>query len=181
MAFALIHHFCGAVQALFGLDHLGCREAVIAQTLFAEFDQIGSVFDRPHHLVELIDPVAVAVREHRHVTTREGGLLMRDGVRRDIGIGDDAHAVIAGNLAVQFGTIRLDRLRAQVLFGFYAPCFGFDPLCRCTDLGLRFEVDALCFQRAMIDAGGDVEVNGECQSDCRRAFRSRCLFHQGPA
>ena len=46
----------------------------------AECDQIGRALHRAHNRVELIDPVAVAVRELRHVVAREGRLLMRDRV-----------------------------------------------------------------------------------------------------
>ena len=82
MAFPFGHEFGGAVQALFGLDHLAGGEAILAATVLAEFDQIGRVAHRAHDLVELLDPVAVPVRELRHVAPREGRLLMRDRVQR---------------------------------------------------------------------------------------------------
>ena len=67
MAFPFCHEFGGAVQALFGLDHRAGGEAVFAAIVLAEFDQIGRIAHRAHDLVELVDPVAVPVRELRHV------------------------------------------------------------------------------------------------------------------
>ena len=58
-------------------------ETVLAASVLAEFDQIGRIAHRAHDLVELVDPVAVPVREHRHVAPREGRLLLRDRVQRD--------------------------------------------------------------------------------------------------
>ena len=98
------HEFGGAVQALFGLDPLGCGEAVLTTSVRSEFDQIGRPLHRAHGLVELLYPVAVPVREYRHVAPREGGLLVRDRVERDERIGGDARAIVAGDLAVHFGS-----------------------------------------------------------------------------
>ncbi len=89
--------FGGAVQALFGLDHVAGGEAVLPGIVLAEFDKIGRAAHRAHHLVELVDPVAVPVREHRHVTPREGRLLLRDRVERGVRIGDDPRAILAGD------------------------------------------------------------------------------------
>jgi hypothetical protein len=60
------------VQALFGLNHLAGREAILAASVLAEFDQIWRATHRTHDVVELVDPVAVPVRELRHVALREG-------------------------------------------------------------------------------------------------------------
>ena len=65
VAFLLGHEFGGAMQALFGLNHLAGSEAVLTVSARAEFDQIGAPH-RAHDFVELLDPVAVPVREHRH-------------------------------------------------------------------------------------------------------------------
>ena len=67
MALPFRHQFGGAVQALFGLDHVAGGEAILAASVLAEFDQIGRTAHRAHDLVELVDPVAVPVRELRHV------------------------------------------------------------------------------------------------------------------
>ena len=69
-------------------------EAILTASVLAEFDQFGRVAHRAHHGVELVDAVAMPVREHRHVAAREGRLLMRDRVQRHGRIGDDARAVI---------------------------------------------------------------------------------------
>ena len=81
MALPFRHEFGGAVQALFGLDHVAGGEAVFAASVLAEFDQIGRIPHRAHDLVELLDAVAVPVRELRHVAPREGRLLLRDRVQ----------------------------------------------------------------------------------------------------
>jgi hypothetical protein len=71
MAFLFRHEFSGAKQALFGLDHVARGEAVLAASVLAEFDKIGRATDCAHHGVELLDAVAVPMREDRHVTARE--------------------------------------------------------------------------------------------------------------
>ena len=55
MAFPFRHEFGGAMQALFGLDHLAGGEAIFAASVLAEFDQIGRAAHRAHDLVELVD------------------------------------------------------------------------------------------------------------------------------
>ena len=108
MAFPFRHEFGGAVQALFRLDHGAGGEAIFAASVLAEFDQIGRIAHRAHHLVELVDPVAVPVRELRHVAPREGRLLMRDRVQPKRRIGDDPRAIAARDLAVHLGAVGLD-------------------------------------------------------------------------
>ena len=66
MAFRLGHEFGGAVQALLGLDHLAGSEADPGRALVrAEFDQLGRAPHRADDGVELLDAIAVPVREHR--------------------------------------------------------------------------------------------------------------------
>ena len=138
------------MQALFGLDHLAGGEAVLAASVPAKFDQIGSAAHRAHDLVELLDPVAVPMREHRHVAAGEGGLLMRDGVQRDGGIGDDARAIVARDLAVHFRAVGgLDP------FALDTTCL--DALRGRADLALGLQPDALRLKAAMVDARVDVE------------------------
>jgi len=64
MAFPFGHEF-GAVQALFGLDHLACGEAILVPSILAEFDQIGRMIDRANDFVELLNAIAMPVRELR--------------------------------------------------------------------------------------------------------------------
>src|SRR5690606_11322680 len=101
---------------------------------------------RAHDLVELVDAIAVPVREHRHVTPGEGRLLVRDRVQRHGWIGNDALAIVASDLAVHIGTV--GDLDAFALFA----------LRGCADLCLRLQVYALRLKTAMIDAGINVEV-----------------------
>ncbi len=54
--FALGHQFRRLMQALFGLDHVACREPLFAAHILAEFDQIGRAPHRTYDLVELLDP-----------------------------------------------------------------------------------------------------------------------------
>ena len=83
MALPFSHQFGGAVQAPFRLDHRAGGEAILAASVLAEFDQIGRTAHRAHHLVELVDPVAMPMREPRHVAAREGRLLMRDRIQSE--------------------------------------------------------------------------------------------------
>ena len=71
MALLFRHQFGGAVQALFGLDHRAGGEPILAASVLAKFDQIRCAAHRTHDLVELLDPVAVTMRELRHVAARE--------------------------------------------------------------------------------------------------------------
>jgi hypothetical protein len=96
-------------------------------------------------LAELLDLVTVPMGEHRPIPARESRLLVRDGVQRNGRIGDDPRAVVAGDLAVQFGAVC--RLNA----------FTLDALCGRADLALRLQCDALFFQAAMVDACVNVE------------------------
>jgi hypothetical protein len=118
---------------------------VFAASVLAEFDQIGRVSHRTHHLVELFDPVAMPVRKPRHVTPREGRLLMRDRVQPQTGIRDDPLAIAACDLAVHFCAV-----------GGRDP-FALDTLRGCADLALRLQRDPLRLEAAMVDARVDVE------------------------
>ena len=158
MAFPLRHQFGGAVQALFGLDHLARREAILAASVLAEFDQIWRAPHRAHDLVELVDPVAVPMREFRHVALREGRLLLGDRVQCDGRIGNDPLAIAARDLAVHFGAV-----------GGLDP-FAFDTLRRRADLALRLQRDALCLQTSMVDPRIDVEFDQAPIGDLRPAF-----------
>ena len=166
MAFPFGHQFRGAVQALFRLDHLAGGEAIFAARVLAEFDQIGRVAHRAHDLVELVDPVAVPVRELRHVAPREGRLLLRDRVQRKGRIGDDPRAIAARDLAVHLGAVGASipspsiRLRGRA------------------DLALRLQRDALRFQAAMVDARVDVEFGQALVGKLGPAF-APALDHLG--
>lgn len=70
---------------------------------------------------------------------------MCDRVQRHRWVGDDALAVVAGDLAVHFRAV-----------GGLDP-FTLDPLRRCADLALRLQGDALRLKAAMVDAGVNVE------------------------
>ena len=58
--------------------------------------------------VELLDAIAVPVRELRYIAPREGRLLMRDRVQPKRRIGDDPRAIAARDLAVHLGAVGLD-------------------------------------------------------------------------
>ena len=144
MAFALGHHRGGAMQALFGLDHAAAGEAVLPNIVLAEFDKIGRAAHRAHDLVELVDAIAVPVREHRHVAPCKGRLLLGDRVQGDVRVLDDARAVLAGDAPVILGAVGLDP-------------GSLDALRRCADLGLRLKTDALRLKAAVVDPRVDVE------------------------
>lgn len=133
------------MQALFGLDHVAGGEAIFAASVLTQFDQTGRIAHRAHDLVELVDAVAVPMREHRHVPAREGRLLVCDRVQRNGRVGYDPRAVVTGDLAV--------KVRPVGSFNAVA----LDALCGCADLALRLKPDALSFKAAMVDPGVDVE------------------------
>src|SRR3546814_14513393 len=54
-----------AVQPLLGLDHLAAGEPIFAAPVLAEFDQAGRCFDRRHHGIKLILPIAMTMDEDR--------------------------------------------------------------------------------------------------------------------
>ena len=143
-AFPLGHQSRCAVQALFCLDHLPGGEAILALSVLAEFDQIGRIAHRAHHLVELVDSFAMLMREPRYVAPREGRLLLRDRVQRYGRISDDALAVAARDVPVHLGAVSFDP-------------FTLDTLRGRTDLALRLQRDALRLKAAMIDARVDIE------------------------
>ena len=170
MALPFRHQFGGMVQALFGLDHLGRGEAIFAASVLAEFDQIGRIAHRAHDVVELIDAVAMPMRELRHVAPREGRLLLRDGVQCDRRIGDDPRTIAARDLAVHLGAVGLEP------FAFDASIL--DAFGGRADLALRLQRNALCFQAAMVDARVDVEFGQALVGELGPAF-APALDHLG--
>ena len=136
MAFPFRHEFGGAVQALFGLDHVAGGEAIFAASVLAEFDQIGRIAHRAHDFVELVDAVAVPVRELRYIAPREGRLLLRDRVQPKRRIGDDPRAIAACDLAVHLGAVGLDpfALDAPTSMRWRARRSGFAAPARCPAL-----------------------------------------------
>jgi hypothetical protein len=131
VAFPFRHEFSGLMQAPFGLDHVAGGEAIFAAGVLAEFDQTGRAAHRAHDFVELLDPVAVTMREDSHITPREGRLLLRDRVQPQIGTRDNPRAIAARDLAVHLGAIGLGPLAldASIL----------DTFGRRADLALRLE------------------------------------------
>src|SRR5579863_8515038 len=132
------------MQALFRLDHLGRGEAIFAAPILAEFDQIWGATHRAYDVVELVDAVAMTMRELRQITVREGRLLLGDRVQPKGGISDDPRTIAARDLAVHLGAVGLGP--------FVLNAMGWG-----ADLALRLKCDALCFKAAMVDARVDVE------------------------
>lgn len=134
---ATFRHYIGsAMQALFGFDHLVRGKTIFSTSILAEFDQVGCIADGAHHLVELVDAVAVAMGELGHVTAGERRLLLRDSVQRDRWIGNDARAIVARDLAVQFGAIcNICGLDSSGRNADVMP-LNLDAFCRCADLAL---------------------------------------------
>src|SRR5260364_423911 len=117
------------MQALFCLDHSAGCEPILAAGILAQLDQIGRALNRAHHLVELVEPVTVPMRELCKVTACKGRLLPGDRVQSKGGIGDDPPAVVARDLAVHLGPVSLSALASD------AP--PLNALGRCADLALR--------------------------------------------
>ena len=99
-----------ALKAGLHRDHVAGREPLLVATVLPQCDQLGRSPHRPHHLVELLLAVAVPERERRKVAGGERGLLPRDRVQRDIGIGDDPLTVLAGDARVILDPLRLKPL-----------------------------------------------------------------------
>ena len=166
VAFPFRHQLGGLVQAPFGLDHVACGEAILTASVSAEFDQIGRVTHRAHHLVELLDPVAVPVRKLRQIAPREGRSLLRDRVQPERGIGDDFLAIAACNLAVHLGAVGLAAFLSSLALN--APilnAFGGR-----ADLALRLQRNALGFEGAMVDPRVDIEFGQTLIGKLRPAF-----------
>jgi hypothetical protein len=93
------------MQTLFRLDHIARRKTVFAAGVPAEFNKIGGSTHDAHHFIELVDAIAVPMREPRHIAPSEGRLLLRDCVQPKGGIGDDPRAIAARDLAVHLGAV----------------------------------------------------------------------------
>ncbi len=162
-----------ALQALLGLDHLARSEPVIALAVLAKGNELGRVLHRRHHGIELLFVGAVPVREHRKVTRGERRLLMRNGAERDVWIGDDLLAVRSRDIDM------LGQPLGRQPFARHARG-------RSADLRLRFQVDALSCQRAVIDAGIDIELGhalvgmaGPCLAPVGEQFGPVPVAHLG--
>jgi hypothetical protein len=125
---------------------------------------------RAHHRVELVDPIAVPMRELRHVAAREGRLLPRDRVQPKRRIGDDPRAIAARDLAVHLRAVGLNPFALDTPF---LNSFGGR-----ADLALRFQGDALGFQTAMLDPRVDVEFGQALIGELGPAF-ALALDHLG--
>jgi hypothetical protein len=162
MAFAFCHEFGGAMQPLFRLDHGAGREAIFAASVLAKFDQIGRIAHRAHDFVELLDAMAVPVREDSYIAPREGRLLLRDRVQPKRRIGDDPRAIAACDLAVHLRAVSLGR------FALDAPVLN--AMRGRADLVLGLQRDALRLQAAMVDPRVNVEFGQALIGELRPAF-----------
>ncbi len=106
---------------------------------------VASATHRAHDLIELVNPIAVTMRELRHVAMREGRLLLVDRLQPKKGIGDDPLAIAARDIAAYLGAVRgLDP-------------FAFDTPRRRADLAFRLQREALCFKPAVVKPRVDDE------------------------
>ena len=162
MALPVRQQLGSAMQALFCLDHSTGGESILAACVLAEFDQIGRSLHCARHLVELVEPITVTMRELRQIPACEGRLLLRDGVQSKGGISDDPRAVVPRDLAVHLGAVGLSAFACDV------PTL--DAFGRCADLALRLQREALGFQTAMIDSRVDIELGQALVGELRPAF-----------
>ena len=84
MPLALRHGLGRPVQPLLHRDHLPAGEALLAPSVPAQPDQFRRSFHRRHHGVELVQPVGMAMNEHRQIAAGEGRLLPGDRVQGDV-------------------------------------------------------------------------------------------------
>jgi len=82
--------------------------------------------------------------EHRQVAVGEGRLLVGDRIECDAGLSDDALAILARDLTMQIGAIGFEPL-------------GGHTMGRTADLALRFKIDALIGEAAVVDPRVDIE------------------------
>ena len=146
MPFALRHQLPTRVASRCSVSIICARcEPVLAASVLAQRDQIGRCAHCAHHRIELLLPVAVPMHEHGKVAVREGRLLVRDRVERDVRIGDDPLAIALRDSAMFVDALGLKPALHHARGG------G-------ADLVLRLQRDALRLQAAMIDARVDIEL-----------------------
>src|SRR3546814_17509629 len=64
-------------------------KAVLAAPVLAESNQLGRCAHRSHDCVILLAAIAMAMREHRKIAVREGGLLVGDRIECDARLRDE--------------------------------------------------------------------------------------------
>ena len=138
MLLALGHHICCPVQTLFDRDHLAAGETVFAPSIQVKTHQFLRSLDGAHDLIELVQAVRMAMREHGQVAQGERGLLVSDRVQRYGRIGDDLGTIFPRNLAMFVQPVGFKTL------------FGHSRGGR-ADLMLGLQLNALIFEGAMID------------------------------
>ena len=102
---ALRQCVCGAIQALFGLDHCPRREAILPASVLAQRNQVGRCAHRIVGGIELIFAVAMPVNEGGKIAPGEGRLLVGDRIQRQRRVGDDPLTIALGNRAVFLDTL----------------------------------------------------------------------------
>jgi hypothetical protein len=111
MPVALRERLCCAHKPLLGLDHVAAGETVRAAAVLAECDQVRRAAHRAHHMVKLLFPITMPMREHRQVAGRECRLIAGDRVEGEAGLGDDFLAVGPRNLSVLVDALELKPFR----------------------------------------------------------------------
>jgi len=160
--------FAGLVKLLLHLQHLPGGEALFTPSVASKCDALRRGFYCRQDCIELLDAVRMAVHEQRQVTLGERRVLAGDRIQCNSRIGDNPRAVLAGDLAMLFEPIRLRPRLAHAR-------------CGRADFVLRFEVDPLRFQRAMIDPRIDAEFRSRSLTwtpqSSRHRSRSWVRFH----
>jgi hypothetical protein len=77
----LNHKFHRTIKTLFNLDHVTNSETILTASVLTEFDKIERAAHRTHHNVELIDTIAIPMREPHHVTMHEDRLLIHHNIQ----------------------------------------------------------------------------------------------------
>ena len=136
---------CLPFKPLLGLQHRARGEAVLAASVLAQLHQLGRGLHYRHDLVELLLSLAVAVDEHGKVAVGERRLLVRDRIERDVRGREQLLAIGPCN-----GVVLVEAFAFQALVDHARSGRA--------DLVLRLQLDALRFQRAVIDARVDIEL-----------------------
>lgn len=134
-----------ALQPLLGLDRRAAGETLFAASVLAKRNQLGRGFHRRHDAIEVFLTFTVAMHEHRQVARAEGCLAVGDRVDRQRRVRQHFFAIGASD-----GVMLFEPLQRQTLRGHARRSRS--------DLVLRFEVNPLCLERAVIDARIDIEL-----------------------
>src|SRR5215210_8054579 len=127
-----------ALHSRLGRQHCPRGEALTTAAVLAQAHDLSGSLDLRHHARELLGPARMPVDKPREVLARERRLLLRERVQRQVRVGCDLLAVALRN-----------RPMLRYPLGRLAPLLP--TRTGRSDLVLRLQLNALLFERAMVD------------------------------